>query len=54
MAGIMRHTIDAASIIPAQKPRKISFSLWEIFLISSPIAEPSSEAMPSPAALIRT
>ena len=47
---MIRHTNDAVSIKPAQKPRKMSFHRCGIFLTINPIVEPSSDASPRPPA----
>ena len=53
-AGEIRHTIEAASIIPAQYPKKISLHLCGIRRTTSPNREPAIDAAPNAAAVIIT
>ena len=53
-AGTISPMVDAASIIPAQYPRTVSFHLCGNSFIKKPSTEPSMVAPHSPAALIST
>jgi hypothetical protein len=52
IAGSNRHMMEAANIIPAQKPKKMSFHLCGIFLMNIPKTEPISDEPPNPIASV--